>query len=165
MRGIRGRDTVRPTGSIGSRLIRALVRAVRALRPRRGRRLPDWSRVGEVLEPLSDGRGPVLIRRSRPVPDPSALPAGEQRALLALHVEDYIESLQKFTTTNHRIPELVQTTSAAGIEEYLACHRLIAEVALPTFWRYYEDRVRQQVGLPPAPRSGPLVRMPEFGVE
>ena len=127
--------------------------------------MPDWRRVDEVLEPLSDGRGPVLIRRSRPVPDPSALPAGEQRALLALHVEDCIESLQKFTTTTRRIPELGQTTSAAGIEEYLACQRRIAEVYLPTFWRYFEADVRKQAGLPPAPPSGPVVRMAEFGVE
>lgn len=108
--------------------------------------------------------GPVLMR-TRPSTkandDPTPMSPDERREAIANRVEEMVDALCHFKDTRHLVPELHQKHRPQEIEEYLEWKRVIAEVAIPAFWHVYEEQIRREAGLPPAPPADPLVRIAE----
>ena len=106
--------------------------------------------------------GPVLVRKrpsTKENDDPTPTSPDEQREAIANSVEEMVDALCHFKDTRHLVPDLHQKHRREEIEEYLQWKRVIAEVAIPAFWHVYEEQIRREAGLPPAPTADPLVRI------
>ena len=110
-----------------------------------------------------DESGPRLVRGPSPGAEPRRPGSmAEDEPMGMVHCfEQLVDSLHHFKQTRHLIPELRRNHRLKEIEEYLEWKGVIAEAAIPAFWHVYEEQIRREAGLPPAPPADPLVRIAE----
>ena len=105
------------------------------------------------------GPEPVLIwTATNKGGDVSELPEAELGTAFALAFDEVIDSLHRFKETRHLIRGLHRSHRLEKIEEYFEAKRTAAVILIPTLWHLYEEQIRTEARLAPAPSPDPVVR-------